>query len=158
MKPTLKHHLYCLFSYVVGLVASTILGNTIILTICNMIWDPETTAVPAAQVIMRILVVVIAFIMIYIHKKRDNDERKSFLSQMKEKEYNAKEDYRTIIADKRIWAEFVFVSIVTIVYWVFNYVFYWIFLNIPLFFIFEVLANHQLHRAWLKEAKKEKIY
>ena len=68
MKPTLKHHLYCLFSYVVGLVASTVLGNTIILTICNMIWDPETTAVPAAQVIMRILVVVMAFIMIYIHK------------------------------------------------------------------------------------------
>lgn len=158
MKSTLKHHLYCLFSYVVGLVVSTVLGNSIILTICSAIWDPETTAVPATQVIMRILTLIIAFVMIYIHKRRDDDERKSFLLQMKEKEYNAKEDYRAVIADKRMWAEFVFVLIVTIVYWAFNYAFYWIFLNIPLFFIFELFANHHLHRAWLKEAKKEKIY
>ena len=158
MKSTLKHHLFCLFSYVVGLVASTILTNTIILTICNIIWEQDTTALLAAQVIARGLLFVIAFVMIYIHKKRDADERKSFLSQMKEKEYNAKEDYRAVIADKRNWVEFIFVSIITIVYWAFHFTFYWIFLNIPLFFIFELLANHHLHKAWLKEEKKEKIY
>lgn len=51
--------------------------------------------------------------------------------------------------NKNLWTEVIFVSIITIIYWAMNYVFPWIFINIPLFILFEFAATIRIHRIWL---------
>ena len=51
---------------------------------------------------------------------------------------------------KDFWAELIFVSVITFVYWIFNYVFSWIFFNIPLYFVFNICVSLYLHRTWAK--------
>ena len=151
MKSTLKNHLWLLLAYIISTVAVTILGRTIILTIVNAIIDTENLAITVTEIIMRILWPLVAFVIIYIHKRRDGDGYKSYISSMEEKEYDTKVDFNELIHNKSIWEEIIFVSIITIVYWLFSFSFVWILLNIPLFIVFAFVSPILIHKSWLKD-------
>ena len=105
----------------------------------------------ATQIIMRLMIPLIALTMIYLHKKKDRNEYRIFITKTKDREYSAKQDIRDLLKSKDLWAEVIFVSIITIIYWAFNYIFFWIFVNIPLFIIFQFVSSIRIHSLWLSK-------
>lgn len=154
MNAKFRNHMYILFSYVAAITISTILGSTFLLTICNAIWGGEESGgagLVATQIIMRLMIPLIALTMIYLHKKKDRNEYRIFITKTKERKYSAKQDIRDLLKSKDLWAEVIFVSIITIIYWAFNYIFFWIFVNIPLFIIFQFVSSIRIHSLWLSK-------
>lgn len=152
MNSKFKNHAFILFAYVGSIVVSTVLGATILIPICNAIWGDETSGgsgTIATQIIMRLLVPIFAFVLIYFRKKNNREEYRNYIANMREQEYTIKQDIKELMKNKNLWTEVIFVSIITIIYWAMNYVFPWIFINIPLFILFEFAATIRIHSIWL---------
>ena len=79
---------YILFG-IFSAIASTIIGNTILRTICNAIFGEEKS-VTSTQLIMRILFIIIVFIGAFIRILRDDTMKKEYLDSNKEKSYGFK--------------------------------------------------------------------
>ncbi len=152
MNSKLKQHLFVLLAYIMAIVASFLLGNFLLLPICNSIAGSEKAGVAATQTIMRLLWPTIAFIIIFLYKKNGSEEKITFVAKLREEPYDAKNDFIKLMKSKDFWAELIFVSVITFVYWIFNYVFGWIFINIPLYFVFNLAVNLYLHRSWAKNS------
>ena len=150
MNSKLKQHLFVALAYVMAIVASFLLGNILLLPICNSITGSETKGVALTQTLMRLLWPAIAFIIIFIYKKNGSEEKITFVAKLREEPYDFKKDFIKLMKSKDFWAELIFVSVITFVYWIFNYVFSWIFFNIPLYFVFNLCVNLYLHRTWAK--------
>ena len=150
MNSKLKQHLFVALAYVMAIVASFLLGNILLLPICNSITGSEVKGVALTQTLMRLLWPAIAFVIIFFYKKNGTDEKITFTARLKEEPYDLKNDFIKLMKSKDFWAELIFVSVITFVYWIFNYVFGWIFFNIPLYFVFNLCVNLYLHRTWAK--------
>lgn len=152
MNSKLKQHLFIILAYVMAIVASFILGNLLLLPICNSIMGSEKEGVALTQTIMRLLWPAIAFIIIFFYKKNGSEEKITFVAKLREEPYDFKNDFNKIMKSKDFWAELIFVAVITFVYWIFNYVFGWIFINIPLYFVFNLCVSLCLHKSWAKNA------
>ncbi len=152
MNSKLKQHLFVLLAYIMAIVASFLLGNFLLLPICNSIAGSEKVGLAATQTIMRLLWPTIAFIIIFFYKKNGSEEKITYVAKLREEPYDAKNDFKNLMRSKDFWAELIFVSVITVVYWLFNYVFAWIMLNIPLYFVFNLAVNLYLHRSWTKNS------
>ena len=141
MNSKLKQHLFVLLAYIMAIVASFLLGNFLLLPICNSIAGSEKAGLAATQTIMRLL-----------YKKNGSEEKITFVAKLREEPYDAKNDFKNLIKSKDFWAELIFVSVITVIYWLFNYVFPWIFFNIPLYFVFNLAVNLYLHWSWAKNS------
>lgn len=152
MNSKLRQHLFVLLAYIMAIVASFLLGNFLLLPICNSIAGSEKVGLAATQTIMRLLWPTIAFIIIFLYKKNGSEEKISFVAKLREEPFDAKNDFKNLMKSKDFWAELIFVSVITVIYWLFNYVFPWIFLNIPLYFVFNLAVNLYLHWSWAKNS------
>lgn len=152
MNSKLKQHLFVLLAYIMAIVASFLLGNFLLLPICNSIAGSEKVGLAATQTIMRLLWPTIAFIIIFLYKKNGSEEKITFVAKLREEPYDAKNDFKNLMKSKDFWAELIFVSVITVIYWLFNYVFPWIMFNIPLYFIFNLAVNLYLHWSWAKNS------
>ena len=156
MSSTLKRHLYCVFSYVVGFIFALILSSTVLRTLCNAILKDEAKALVAARILMVFVIMAVAFVMIYFFKKSDVDLRRAYVTEMKDKTYDAKADLSDSFRHGILWGEVVVVSIVTLLFSI-RYLLilgFWPFINIPMFVLFEAFSNVLKHRSWLKEKDK----
>lgn len=132
------------------MVASLLLGNILLWPICNSILGSEEKGLAVAQIIMQLLLPVIAFIIIFFYKKDGSDQKNTYVAKLKEEPYDAKNDFKNLMKSKDFWAELIFVSIITVVFWLFNPAFTIIMLNIPLYLIFSLGVNLYLHKVWAK--------
>ncbi len=152
MNSKFKDHMFILFAYVGSILASFVIGNTFLLTICNAIWGSAESGgqgTVATEIIMRLLVPVFAIIAIYIRKRNNRDAYREYTKKMKEQEYSAKKDFQELLRNKNLWAEIIFTSIISVIYWAINFRFFWLLLNIPIFMVFDFLATIRIHYMWL---------
>lgn len=153
MKPTLKRHLYLIFAYVVSYIGAYLLSGTVFRTICNAIIEDENAALRVTRLLILFLTMIFAFILIYFYKRNTKDEYRKYITEMKEREYDLKNDFIESFKNKEVWDDAVIVSIITVIYGIryFGFFSFLPFLNIPLFVLFEILANVLMHNSWLKE-------
>ena len=93
MNSKLNQHLFVALSYVMAIVASFLLGNILLLPICNSITGSETKGVALTQTLMRLLWPAIAFIIIFIYKKNGSEEKITFVAKLREEPYDFKKDF-----------------------------------------------------------------
>ena len=154
MSNRLKNHIYCLFSYVFGLVISWIsLG--LVRTVCNQFWEGPQ-AIQATRYFQHLLILPIVFIMIYRYKKKESDEAKEYKAKMQGRLYSTGQDVKELLASVDFWGEVIFISVVTLLYTAIYVLTYgqgaWIFWNIPVYILYELVAYLFLHRVWLKKS------
>ncbi len=152
MNSKFKDHMFILLAYVGSFLASFVIGNTFLLTICNAVWGAAASGghgTVATEIIMRLLVPVLAMIAIYIRKRNNRDAYREYRKQMKEQEYSAKKDFQELLRNKNLWAEIIFTTIISVIYWAMNFRFFWLLLNIPLFMLFDFLAAIRIHHVWM---------
>lgn len=131
-------------------VASFILGNILLLPICNSILGSQKAGLAVTQVIMQLLLPIIAFIIIFFYKKDGSEQKITYVAKLKQEPYDTQNDFKNLMKSKDFWAELVFVAIITVVFWLFNPAFRIILLNIPLYFVFNLVVNLYLHKVWAK--------
>lgn len=150
MNSRLKQHAFIFLAYVMAIVLSLIAGNTLLWQICSWITGSEAAGALAAGTLMQILLFVIAFIIIFFYKKNGSEQKIVYVTKLKEEPYDAKNDFRKLMRSVDFWGEIIFVSVITIVFRLFNPAFNLIMLNIPLYFVFSLAANLYLHNLWAK--------
>ena len=100
MNSKLKQHLFVLLAYIMAIVASFLLGNFLLLPICNSIAGSEKVGLAATQTIMRLLGPTIAFIIIFFYKKNGSEEKITFVAKLREEPYDAKNDFKNLMKSK----------------------------------------------------------
>lgn len=157
MNKILKNHLFILVSYVSAAVISTLLGASILGTLCNAICNAIFGAGNAGnsgtvllQFLITVLTSVLAIIFIHMRRVRNREEYRAFAAKIKEREapYSPREDYKELKHNRDLWEEVIFVAIVTTLYWLFNFFNFWLLLNIPLFILFNFISYIHMHQAW----------
>ncbi len=148
-------HFFILVAYIVSLVISTFLGQTIIGTICYSVFGvpSEGGGLIATQVVMRILFILLALPIIHWRRQLYGNGYRAFKEKMKDKEYSVKEDMKEIARTKSTWEEAVFVSVITTLFWLTAIPHFWILINIPVFIGFQFLDGVIIHKIWLKDKR-----
>ena len=153
MKSNLKRHLFYLFAYAISAVILTVLGNSVLATLCCAIFGEEAGLV-ATVIVMRIVMPVLAMFLIYMYDKKNSEERREYIKLMEGKQYDSKQDLQELIHSKKIWGDVIFVSVITVIYWLMNIGFPIILVNIPIFTLFAFWLNLHLHKLWLKQSRE----
>ncbi len=160
MNSQFKKHLNILFAYVASYFIAAAVGTTLVLTICNAIFDVESGAsVRATNLIIDSLFIFGAFVIMYVRRKRDDDDRRAYLALMKEQEFEMKKDITTTFNDRKMWAEVIFVTIISFIFSLYSSIVLqsigqfipYFFIAVPLFIGFELLGTAILHKAWIRE-------
>jgi hypothetical protein len=164
MKFKFKRYFNIFRGYIEGLFITALLGNTIVAAICNKIFDVESgDSLLAVAWVMELMWPFVSFIRIYSLKKREGGDRLGYLMIMRGQTYNIKKDFKTIINDKVIWSEVIFVAIIGFIFSIcmssmggsimesIILFIYYFFTYVSLFIGFEVLGTALLHKAWIRE-------
>jgi hypothetical protein len=105
---------------------------------------------------------LIAFVIIYSRRKRVDKDRRAYLALMKEKDFDAKEDIAATLKDKNMWAEVIFVTVISFLFSIYIsfmsfsalYFVPFFVITVPAFIGFEVLGTAILHKTWLRENRE----
>lgn len=151
MNSKMKSHLYCLLCYVLSILIIDFLLSNLLLTLVNAFIESDYIAIGVTQLIMRILVPLIAYFMIYRYKIQNTEIRREFISATKDKEYSIKGDISDILHSKDFWGEMIYIFSATLVFWLINMRAFWILINIPMIFVLEMLGTLHMHGIWQKE-------
>lgn len=163
MNSKFKQHVQILFAYVISYLVTFLALASIIQTGCNAILDGESgVSYTVGFAISYMVFSLIAFVIIYSRRKRVDKDRRAYLALMKEKDFDAKEDIATTIKDKNMWAEVIFVAVVSFIFSIYiSFVSFSAFYFVPFFVIavpafigFEVLGTAILHKTWLRENRE----
>ena len=155
-----KDHVQILFAYVVSYLITFLVLASIIQTGCNAIFDVESgEAYMIASMISYIVFPLIAFVIIYFRRKRVDKDRRAYLALMKDKDFDAKEDIAATFKDKNMWAEVIFMAVISFLFSIYISLgdlsaFYFIpffLMAVPAFIGFEVLGTAVLHKTWIRE-------
>lgn len=160
MNSKLKKHVQILVAYVVSYLITFVFLASIIQTGCNAVFDVESgKSYMIASMISYIVFPLVAFVIIYFRRKTEDEDRRAYLSLMKEKDFDAKSDIAATLKDKNTWAEVFFVAVISLMFSIYiSFVgfsaFYFIphfLMAVPAFIGFEVLGTAVLHKAWIRE-------
>ena len=156
MRSNLKRPLFYLFAYAISAVILTVLGNSVLATLCCAIFG-EVEGLVATVIVMRIVMPVLAMFLIYMYDKKNSEERREYIKLMEGKQYDSKQDLQELIHSKKIWGDVIFVSVITVIYWLMNIGFPIILVNIPVFALFVFGLNLHLHKSWLKQSREMRV-
>lgn len=155
MKSNLKRHLFYLFAYAISAVILTVLGNSVLATLCCAIFG-EDAGLVATVIVMRIFLPIITMIMIYFYTKNNTEQRREYIKMMDGKQYDVKQDLDALLHSKRVWSDVILLSVVIIIYWLFHIAFPFVLAYIPAFAVFFFWLNIHLHKHWLKKSREMK--
>lgn len=149
-----RHFINSLFAYalivILVLIVLTILGNTALGTLFAAIFGEEK-AIPATVLFMRIAWYIIVFLIIFLRKRKNDDKRKEFLSEIiPETPYSLKTDAVAILKDGDYRAECLAMSIIAVVSTLIFKIALFL-LIIPVFIIVNFLMEWCLHHHWITE-------
>ena len=150
MKASLKQYVFIILAYAMAMVAALLLGNALLLPICNSILRSDRAGLAATQIIMQVLIPIIALPIIFFYKKDGSDDKIIYVAKLKEESYDAKNDFNNLLKSRDFWFEVIFVTIATVIFWLCNPAFGIILINIPLYFVFNLTVNLYLHKHWAK--------
>ncbi len=157
MNKILKNHIFILIFYIASVVLSSVIGASILGTLCNALCNAvfgSGAAATAGSILTQILttVMISGFAIAFIHMRRvrDREEYRAFLNKIKDRPYSVKADLEELRHDRDMWEEDIFVAIVTVLYWLFNFFNFWLLLNIPLFILFNFISYIRMHQAWVE--------
>ncbi len=156
MSKNLIRHLTLLFAYVAGLLIGVYFGDVFI-TVGNAIFGGEIDGGPgmvAGNIMKHSVMALSAFIIIYRRRCRDADEFDAFQLYLEERPYSAREDLRRLLRDKLMWADVIFVSVISLLYFCVARFALWVLFNIPLFVLFHFFSTLLMHREWLRLIKE----
>lgn len=148
-----RHFINSLFAYtlfvILVLVVLTVLGNTALGTLFAAIFGEEK-AIPATVLFMRIAWYMIVFLIIFLRKRKNDDKRKEYLSEITpETPYSLKTDAVAILKDGDYRAECLAMSIVALLSLLIFKILLFL-LIIPAFIIINFLMEWYLHHSWIK--------
>ena len=160
MNSKFKQHVQILLAYAVSYLVTFLVLASIIQTGCNAIFDVESgVSYMVGSMISYIVFPLIAFAIIYFRRKGVDKDRRAYLALMKEKDFDAKEDIAATLKDKNMWAEVIFVAVISFLFSIYISLvglsaFYFIphfLIAVPAFIGFEVLGTAVLHKTWIRE-------
>ena len=160
MNSKFKDHVQILLAYVVSYLITFLFLASIIQTGCNAIFDVESgKSYMVGSMISYMVFPLIAFVIIYFRRKRVDKDRRAYLALMKDKDFEAKADITATLKDKNMWAEVIFVAVISLIFSIYiSFVglsaFYFIpffLMAVPAFIGYEVLGTAVLHKAWIRE-------
>ncbi len=155
MNYVLKNHLFILLFYAAAVMISTMFGMSLIGTLCNALCNAVFGAENAGesgtvlyQFVMAVLRPLIAMCFIHMRRARNREEYRAFKTKLAQKPYSGREDYEELKKNRDLWEEVVFVAILTVLYWLFDFFNFWILLNIPFFIGFQFFSHLRIHHIW----------
>ncbi|MBR3964565.1 MAG: hypothetical protein IKJ80_04075 [Clostridia bacterium] len=160
MNSKFKDHVQILLAYVVSYLVTFWVLASIIQTGCNAIFDGESgVSYMVGSAISYMVFPLIAFVIIYFRRKRVHKDRRAYLALMKEKDFDAKEDIAATLKDKNMWAEVIFVTVISFLFSIYIsfvglsavYFIPFFLMAVPAFVGFEVLGTAVLHKTWIRE-------
>ena len=155
MRSNLKRHLFYLLAYAISAVILTVLGNSVLATICCAIFGEEN-GIAATVIVMRIFLPITTMVMIYFYANKNAEQRREYIKLMEDKQYDVKQDLNEMLHSKQVWTDVIFMSVVIFIYWLFHIVFPFVLAYIPLFAVFFFWLNIHLHKRWLKQSREMK--
>lgn len=159
MNKTLKIHLYCLFAYVCGFFVSQILLVALLTTVFCSILGTEEAGIPAAQSASLFFILPVAWLMIYLYKRNSVTGWRAYNEKIKADRAagipapTVREDLRALLKSADIIAESIFIAVATVIFWLFHFRYFFILLNIPLYYAFGVVTTLRIRRLWLRDCQ-----
>ena len=137
-----------LYAYLMGGLATWVCNFVFMRTLCCAIFG-EDWGLFAAELIRYFCWPLIAFVMIYVSKTRDTIAKQTYLNEKEGQIYSFWADASEILRGSVFWKELLIVVALTVIYCLINPLL--LFLNLPMFLVFNLGANLHLHRTWLRD-------
>ncbi len=152
MKSVMKNILVYLGVVIASVVAVTVLGNLVLLTIFNAIFGSDNSLVPTV-ICMGILSAGTVLVFAYKSKDKDTETKRRYLAGMEGKEYASAEDLRMVLRDKQYLGECISVCVVFIIMaiwgnWITTVVYLLAAIAFP---IFNCLTTMHYHKSWAND-------
>ena len=137
-----------LYAYLMGGLVTWICNFVFMRTLCCAIFG-EDWGLFAADLIRYLCWPLVAFVFIYVARRKDVTVKQEYLHQKEGQQYDFGTDIAEILRSPTFWKEFAIALILTAIYFLVNPLL--LYINIPLFFVFNLWAYLHLHRTWLRD-------
>ena len=137
-----------LYAYLMGGLATWICNFVLMRTLCCAIFG-EDWGLFAADLIRYLCWPLVAFVFIYVSRRKDVTLKQEYLHQKEGQLYRFRTDLAEILRSPVFWKEFAIAVLLTLVYCLVNP--FLLFINVPLFLAFNLWAHLHLHRTWLRD-------
>ena len=137
-----------LYAYLMGGLVTWICNFVFMKTLCCAVFG-EDWGLFAAEIIRYLCWPVVAFVFIYLARRKDVTLKQEYLRQKEGQYYSFWTDVAEILRAPAFWKEFAIAVILTAIYWLANPLL--LYINIPTFFAFNLWSYLHLHRTWLRD-------
>ena len=137
-----------LYAYLMGGLVTWMCNFVFMRTLCCAVFG-EDWGLFAAALIRYFCWPIVAFVFIYVARQKDITVKQQYLHQKEGQQYDFRVDVGEILRSSTFWKEFAIAVLLTAVYCLANPLL--LYLNIPMFFIFNLGSYLHLHRIWLRD-------